>query len=40
LSPGHPNYPAYAQLNGMEQRIFIRKLIPEAVRQFKEKSLP
>jgi hypothetical protein len=40
LSSGHPSFPTYAKLMDMEQRVFIRKLIPEAVAQFKEKINP
>jgi hypothetical protein len=36
LAPEHPSYPAYSQLSDMEQRLFLRRLIPEAVKQFKE----
>jgi hypothetical protein len=37
LARQHPTYPDYSQLSEIEQRIFIRKLIPEAVDQFKAK---
>lgn len=37
LAQQHPAYPDYSQLSEIEQRIFIRKLIPEAVEQFKAK---
>jgi hypothetical protein len=36
LSPGHPEYPAYAKLSEMDQVVFIRRLIPRAVLQFQE----
>ncbi|MBA4394499.1 MAG: hypothetical protein C0407_13180 [Desulfobacca sp.] len=38
LARQHPAYPVYSQLSEIEQRVFIRKIIPEAVQQFKEKT--
>jgi hypothetical protein len=40
LTPNHPNYPEYALLNEMEGRAFIRRTIPEAVKQFQAKVKP
>jgi hypothetical protein len=40
LNPGHPAYPEYALLDAMEKRAVIRRLIPEAVKQFEEKIKP
>lgn len=40
LTPNHPKYPEFALLNEMEKRAFIRKTIPEAVRQFQTKVRP
>ena len=37
LTPNHPNYPEYALLNEMEKQTFIRRTIPEAVKQFQAK---
>jgi hypothetical protein len=37
LSPGHPDYPAYARLNPLDQGVFIRRLIPRAVATFQER---
>lgn len=34
LTPSHPGYPEYAILNEIEKRTFIRRMIPEAVKQF------
>lgn len=36
LSPGHPDYQAYARLSPMDQAVFLRKLIPRAVGQFRD----
>ncbi|MBI4763922.1 MAG: hypothetical protein HY787_04880 [Deltaproteobacteria bacterium] len=37
LTPNHPGYPEYVLLNEIEKRTFIRRTIPEAVRQFSAK---
>lgn len=37
LDRKHPAYPEYAQLPELDQRVFIRRTIPEAVKQLKEK---
>lgn len=37
LARQHPAYQEYSRLPEIEQRLFIRKIIPEAVKQFKEK---
>jgi hypothetical protein len=37
LAPNHPDYPEYALLNEMEKQAFIRRTIPEAVKQFQAK---
>lgn len=37
LTPNHPAYPEYELLNEMEKRSFIRRTIPEAVKQFQAK---
>jgi hypothetical protein len=37
LNQAHPGYPEYAQLPDSDQRLFIRKTIPEAVKKLKEK---
>ena len=34
LTPSHPDFSEYASLNEMEKRTFIRRMIPEAVKQF------
>ena len=36
LSPGHPDYQAYATLPDVDQGVFIRRLIPKAVNRFRE----
>jgi hypothetical protein len=36
LAPDHPDYPAYARLNPMDQAVFLRRLIPRAVVRFQE----
>jgi len=36
LSPAHPGYPAYSKLGPMDQTVFIRRLIPSAVAEFRE----
>jgi hypothetical protein len=36
LSPRHLDYPAYSKLPAMDQTVFIRRLIPRAVAQFRE----
>jgi hypothetical protein len=38
LARQHPAYPDYSRLSEIEQRVFLRKIIPEAVKQFKEKT--
>lgn len=35
LSPDHPQYEAYLKLSTMDQTVFIRRLIPQAVAEFK-----
>lgn len=35
LNPHHPDYPTFTRLSENEQRVFIRKIIPEAVNQFR-----
>jgi hypothetical protein len=40
LTPNHPGYPEYALLNEIEKRTFIRRTIPEAVKQFAAKVKP
>ncbi len=40
LTPNHPNYPEYLLLNEIEKRSFIRRTIPEAVKQFQVKVNP
>jgi hypothetical protein len=40
LNPDHLAYPEYALLNETEKRAVIRRLIPEAVKQFEEKIKP
>ncbi len=37
LTPKHPGFPEYCRLTDIDQRVYIRKAIPEAVKQFKEK---
>jgi hypothetical protein len=37
LSPDHPAFPEYSLLNEMEKRSFIRRIIPEAVKQFQSR---
>jgi hypothetical protein len=37
LSPDHPDYPEYARLSKLDQGVFVRKAIPEAIRIFKKK---
>ncbi len=37
LNRKHPAYPEYSQLPDLDQRVFIRKTIPEAVKQLKER---
>jgi hypothetical protein len=37
LAPGHPDYPAYKKLPPMDQGTAIRRLIPKAVAQFRER---
>ncbi len=39
-TPNHPNYPDFALLNEMEKRAFVRRTIPEAVKQFQAKVRP
>ena len=39
LTAGHPAYSEYSRLPEMEQRVFIRKTIPEAIRLFREKII-
>lgn len=36
LARQHPDYPAYARLAGLDRVVFIRRLIPRAVVQFRE----
>jgi hypothetical protein len=36
LAPDHPDYPAYARLTPMDQKVFIRRLIPRAVVRFRD----
>jgi len=36
LSPEHPDYPAYARLQGMDRMVFLRRLIPRAVSSFRD----
>jgi hypothetical protein len=36
LSSQHPSYPMYARLSKMEQGVFVRKTIPEAIQAFKD----
>lgn len=38
LSPHHPSFPEYSRLPELDQRVFVRKSIPEAVRLFKQKT--
>jgi hypothetical protein len=40
LYPNHPAYPEYALLNEIEKRAYIRRMIPEAVKQFQVKVNP
>ncbi len=37
LSPSHPDYQAYTQLNPMDRAVFIRRLIPQAVAAYRER---
>ena len=37
LSPGHPDYPAYSKLGPMDQAVFLRRLIPRAVEEFRQR---
>ncbi len=37
LTPDHPGYPEYIFLNEIEKPTFIRRMIPEAVKQFAAK---
>jgi hypothetical protein len=37
LSSQHPEYHAYAKLSAMDRVVFIRRLIPRAVAEFKER---
>jgi len=34
LASSHPDYPAYARLRGLDQAVFLRRLIPRAVGEF------
>jgi hypothetical protein len=34
LAPGHPDYAAYEKLSAIDRRVFIRRLIPQAVAEF------
>jgi hypothetical protein len=36
LSSDYPDYPAYARLTPMDQKVFIRRLIPRAVVKFRD----
>jgi hypothetical protein len=35
LAPDHPDYGAYKKLSSIDQRVFIRRLIPRAVTEFR-----
>jgi len=35
LSPGHPDFPAYAKLTPLDRRVFLRRLIPQAVAAYR-----
>ncbi len=37
LSQQHPDYPAFARLAGLDRVVFIRRLIPRAVGEFRER---
>jgi hypothetical protein len=39
LIDGHPAYAEYARLPEMEQRVFLRKTIPDAIRLFRDKTV-
>jgi hypothetical protein len=40
LNPNHPDYPTYILLNEIEKRTFVRRMIPDAVKQFQVKVKP
>jgi len=40
LNPNHPAYPEYVLLPELEKSAFVRRTIPEAVKQFRAKAEP
>ncbi len=39
LSPQHPNYKNYTELNSFDQETFVRKLIPKALKKLQDSSI-